>query len=229
MMLARITRTVLTSNVKNISRSKYQIPFPHVPVVNVLATRKFSSYHCREATQFDNDTLTVLALEGNEDAVQERLIREIMAKDEVEWDDASKKFGEIEQAHRNGLAMAKLPYKVGIVCAVTAAFASFPLCFDLPTALWFNEHYVTTDVADPEDLETWLEVGTWTWNWMEPPLGQLSFFLLCLQYTRSQMERIGKKPFTTWLIKRRATALSAQYPQYHRTIVEDFSRSSGLN
>ena len=36
-------------------------------------------------------------------------------------------------------------------------------------------------VAKPEDLETILEVGSWTWGWMEPPLGQLSFFLLTLQ------------------------------------------------
>ena len=39
-----------------------------------------------------------------------------------------------------------------------------------------------------------LEVGSWSWNWMEPPLGQLSFFLLCLQYSRAQVsaERGGQ-------------------------------------
>ena len=31
----------------------------------------------------------------------------------------------------------------------------FPLCFDLETAKWFNENFVTAEVADPEDLETW--------------------------------------------------------------------------
>jgi len=25
----------------------------------------------------------------------------------------------------------------------------------------FNEHFVTTDVAEPDDLETFLEVGSW--------------------------------------------------------------------
>ena len=31
---------------------------------------------------------------------------------------------------------------------------------------------------------------------MEPPLGQLSFFLLCLQFSRAQMANIGARPFT---------------------------------
>ena len=31
---------------------------------------------------------------------------------------------------------------------------------------------MTTDIPEPRDLETWLEVGSWTWGWMEPPLGQ---------------------------------------------------------
>jgi hypothetical protein len=39
--------------------------------------------------------------------------------------------------------------------------ASIPLCFDLSTAIWFNDAYVTTDVPDDEDLETFLEVGGW--------------------------------------------------------------------
>ena len=29
-----------------------------------------------------------------------------------------------------------------------------PLVFDLDTALWFNERFVTTEVAPDEDLET---------------------------------------------------------------------------
>jgi len=44
---------------------------------------------------------------------------------------------------------------VGIAGATVAAFATFPLCFDLNTAMWFNDNFVTADVAEPEDLETW--------------------------------------------------------------------------
>ena len=29
---------------------------------------------------------------------------------------------------------------------------------------WFA---ITPHLLEPKDLETWLEVGAWTWNWME--------------------------------------------------------------
>jgi hypothetical protein len=182
----------------------------------------------REVQQLDNDTLCMMAIEGNEDANKERLIREIMAKDSIEYDVAKMKFRLVEKANRSGMFVATLPYKTGIVVATGAALATFPLCFDLETAKWFNEAYVTAEVAKPEDLETWLEVGSWTWNWMEPPLGQLSFFLLCLQYARAQMEKIGWTPYTSWLKTRRAQNLSRQFPQYHKGIVESYSINAGL-
>lgn len=182
----------------------------------------------REVRQFDNDTLVMLAVSGNQDAVKERMIREIMSVDEVEWDEAQEKFYEIEAANKSWMGLATFPYKAGIAGATVAAFATFPLCFDLETAKWFNDNFVTADVADPEDLETILEVGSWTWNWMEPPLGQLSFFLLCLQYSRAQMEKIGLKPFTAWILKKRAESLSSKYPKYHTAIIEDYSSDTGL-
>ena len=56
------------------------------------------------------------------------------------------------------MILLSLPYQIGIGMGVTAAFASIPLVFDLSTAEWFNKLYVTTDVPEPEDLETMLEV-----------------------------------------------------------------------
>jgi len=183
----------------------------------------------REPYQFDNDTLTMLAIEGNQDAVKERLIREIMSKDEIDWDEANTKFAEIEKANMSGMLIHTLPYKIGIVTAGVVGLATFPLCFDLEVAKWFNEFYVTTEVADPADLETWLEVGSWTWGWMEPPLGQMSFFLLCLQYSRAQLDKMGRKPFTAYLIKKRGASLSKKYPKYHSGILEAYSENTGLS
>lgn len=54
-----------------------------------------------------------------------------------------------------------IPHQIGIVGVTAAAFATFPLCFDLNTTLVFNDQYVTTEVAQDKDLETWLEVGAW--------------------------------------------------------------------
>merc|ERR1719498_2173273 len=125
--------------------------------------------------------------------------------------------------------MAKFPYRAAIATSVFAGFASFPLCFHLDTVKWFNDAYVTADHAEAKDLETALEVGTWAWGWMEPPLGQASFFLLTLQYARAQMQNIGYKPYTEWLLNRRAEKLCQQFPQYNSRVLGDFSRSTFTN
>lgn len=51
---------------------------------------------------------------------------------------------EIVEVNRKGLWMATLPYKLGMMTAVTVAFGSIPMIFELNTVLWFNELYVTT-------------------------------------------------------------------------------------
>ena len=43
------------------------------------------------------------------------------------------------------------------------------------------------------DYDTLLEVGAWSWNWMEPPLGTISFFLLCMQYVREKRIESGRQ------------------------------------
>ena len=82
------------------------------------------------------------------------------------------------------------------------------------------------DVADESDLDTWLEVGSWAWNWMEPPLGQISFVLLCLQFARAQMENMGIKPFTGFVISKRAQSVVQAYPQYNERILFEFAKSA---
>ena len=46
------------------------------------------------------------------DASEERLIREIMGVDEIEWDQAKKKFDEIQAANSSGMFTQTVPYKV---------------------------------------------------------------------------------------------------------------------
>lgn len=57
------------------------------------------------------------------------------------------------------------------------------------------------------EADTWLEVGSWAWNWMEPPLGQLSFALLCAQFARGSMLNLGSKPYGQWIDNFRANKL----------------------
>lgn len=134
--------------------------------------------------EMDNSSLITLAAMNDHEAACEMLIRHIMSHDKVNYESALKIFETIEEHHGKGLTLYLIPYKVGIATAVTAATMSVPLVFHLPTVHWFNHFFVTTDIPPPQDLETWLEVGAWSWNWMEPPLGQISFFLLCLQFSR---------------------------------------------
>ena len=94
--------------------------------------------------EMPNDILLSMAISGDQEAREERLIREIMSVDNISWEKAEEKFLVIVNANRQGLFMATLPYKIGIFSAVTVAVASIPMIFELNTVLWFNELYVTS-------------------------------------------------------------------------------------
>jgi len=173
----------------------------------------------------DNCALLTLAALNVTDARIELLKRHIMSVDEVSYEEAEQTFEKIEQANRKGLFAHTIPYKLGIGASLIAAFASFPLCFHEPTVQYFNLNFVTADIPEAKDLETALEVGSWAWNWMEPPLGQISFFLLCLQYARSQIENIGISPYTSYVKGRRAEKLAVQFPKYNKRVLKAYSQS----
>lgn len=90
-------------------------------------------------------------------------ITNINSIDEVDYETACSTFKKIEVANKEYSMIVALPYRIGIFTGITAGLASFPLCFNLTIAKWFNENFVTTDVPEVQDLETVLEVGSWTW------------------------------------------------------------------
>lgn len=179
----------------------------------------------REYWEYNNSVLVTAAFRGDYGARKERMIREVMAVDAVDYLTAKAKVKEMAVVNRAANTLYRLPYIAGVTLALGGGLMSFPLVFDLDTAMWFNENYVTADVADPEDLETALEVGSWTWNWMEPPLGQISFFLLTVQWARNQMLHVQVKPYTSWMVARRAKSLCSKYPTYNESVTTDFSES----
>jgi hypothetical protein len=63
---------------------------------------------------------------------------------------------------------------------------------------------------------------------MEPPLGQISFLLLCLQFSRSQIENLGVKPYTSKVKEWRANRLAEAYPQYDQRVIKNFSVSARI-
>jgi len=179
----------------------------------------------REYSEMNNESLLILAAKGDHDAARERLTREIMYVDRVTWENALPKLDEMEKANKELMSVGTLPFKIGLVSSLVAGGVSFPLCFDLTTTKWFNENFVTADIADDKDLETWLEVGSWSWQWMEPPLGQLSFLLLCLAFARNQLINLGWKPYTDSLRAYRVKRLQEKYADYNPNIVQTFSET----
>merc|ERR1711862_3098 len=122
------------------------------------------------------------------------------------------------------IGFSAYPFYLGLSTSVVASCISMPLVFDLNSVKWFNRNYVTADLPEPKDLETFLEVGSWSWNWMEPVLGQISFLLLCMQFARAQMQNLGIRPYYNWQKERRATKLVEMYPKYNSDFIKNYSR-----
>jgi len=178
--------------------------------------------------ELSNETLFCLSEEGNHDACEERLTRNIMATDDVDWMTAKSKLSEIK-AHNSSVEwLVTLPYKVGISVAGVTGIGCIPMVFHTDTVKYFNQHYVTTDVPEPQDMETVWEIGSWAWNWMEPPLGTASFTLLAFQLMRSQMQNMDLKPYTGWVKSYKAKRLADAFPQYDENVVKDFARTSSM-
>lgn len=177
----------------------------------------------RAYSELSNATLLAFVAKDDFGACREQLIREIMRVDKVTWDAAQPKIQEMEKANKEWMFLGTLPYKIGIVSTVTMAIASIPLCFHLNSVIWFNEQFVTADMAEQKDLETWLEVGSWAWGWMEPPLGQISFFLLCVAFARNQLINLGLRPYTDLLREFRANRLKRRYDRYNGDIIGRFA------
>lgn len=116
--------------------------------------------------EMDNSTLVVLSELGLHSARTEVLKRHIMSKDKVNYDKAHETYKIISAKNKENMYLLSLPYHFGILMSLTVGVFSLPMVFHLPTALWFNSNFVTADIPDIQDLETVLEVGAWTWNWM---------------------------------------------------------------
>lgn len=176
----------------------------------------------------EDRTLLVLASIEDHSAREEILKRHIMDVDRVKYEDATNKFATIARHNIQGYYLVALPYTVGIFSATTLGFIAMPMVFHLPTVEWFNEFAVTTDIPELRDLETPLEVGIWSWSWMEPPLGTMSFLLLCLQFVRGQMVNLGIKPYTSWIKAHRGKQLANAFPKYDAKILTAYSETANF-
>lgn len=179
----------------------------------------------REPWEMPNEVLVLMAARGDPGAQVERMAREIMAVDQVSWEAAQPKLAEIRSAAIEGRTRNLLPYYVAVVISSLCVACCLPLTFDHDTALWFNEKYVTADVPPEKDLETWLEVGGWTWNWVEPVIGIASFVLLLLQFSRAQLLNVRWTPYFKRIKLWKLKSVRAAYPQYNAYVLDGFLES----
>lgn len=181
----------------------------------------------KEFHEYSNDVLILMAVDGVYGACRERVVRDVMAVDNVSWDEAQATMGKIEAVIASSV-VARIPYYTGIGSAFVGGIVSFPLVFHYNTVNWFNTAFVTADVPEPKDLETWLEVGSWSWNWMEPVLGQVSFALLAAQFVRAQMQNINIRPYGDWVRGAKAQGVVAAFPQYNRELLRDLAKNGDI-
>jgi hypothetical protein len=218
-------------------------------------TLKYASSLNKTWASMSNEQILHFAHEGVPEACRECIIRDVMMVDQIAYDEVSscnlllivdfctdlelnqfiykcqkayEVFNKIAASNREGMQMYALPFQIGCAVAVTGGWISFPLVFNESAVTWFNSTFVTAELPPPEDMETWLEVGSASWGWMEPVLGQVSFFLLCMQFARAQLQNLGIRPYFNMQKKMRADRLVALFPQYDEDFLRQYSECDQL-
>jgi len=175
-----------------------------------------------------HEQILQLCVEGSQPARREALIRNIMSVDSIEYDQATQQVNKLAQINRSYMQLEYSPYHFGMGGAILSGAISFPLVFDKSSVIWFNNAFVTAEMPPVEDLETLWEVGSWSWGWMEPVIGQASFVLLLLQFARSQAMKLGLKPYGDYMLHKRSKRLVEAYPQYNPMFLDWFAESEAL-
>jgi len=155
-------------------------------------------------------------------ASRERLRREIMSIDGIEYADTSARLLEMAKLINPNDPSIEAPFKVAIFASLLSGFASIPLTFHYATAAKFNDLFVTCDPPEVGTTDTMLEVGMWSWAWMEPLTGTMCFVLLCFEFARDQRLAIGGKTAMHALMDHQASKLVKAYPQYDANILTKY-------
>jgi hypothetical protein len=178
--------------------------------------------------EYSNEMLFFAARDPNShDIHQERLIREIMVVDDVDYDEAAERMRVLYRHNFLASRYMLMPLHFGLGLCGVSAVGCFPLVFHYPTAAAFADLVAAVPEAPIEDVAC-ANVGTWTWAWMEPMIGTASFSILCLQLLRQSLIANFYKPLRDVILSNRANNLADAFPTYDRPIVKDFGRSQPM-
>lgn len=205
----------VAANTRNLHKPTENEECDEMGHIYVDPNRPFRDYNTRELYLLCRTTdLT--------EAHEERLLREVMRKDGLSEDESKLKVRIIREEVSAMLNTSLIPYGFLMTTIFGFGVLSIPMVFNKNLALWFNDKYVTADIPPPEDLQTVLECGSWTWEWMEPWTGTFSFFILTMQYSKSFMRRMGLNAYKERMEQRRVLKMRQRYPSYCPDIMQRF-------
>ena len=180
----------------------------------------------RELYEMSNEMLALAARTPDaHDVHQERLVREIMAVDDVEYPQACERMKDMYKLNEDMSRWLLMPLHAGLVSCAFAGVVVVPLVFDHSIAISFAEFLGAEQPGQLPADASWATVGEYSWPWMEPLIGTLSFSILCAQLFRGALVNLAYSPYIEFCQSYRANNLSDAYPQYTRSIVKQFGRS----
>lgn len=195
-----------------------------------MAYRPSVAYSEKQPThvcELSHQSLAELAMIGDHCARRERLLREVMAVDNISWGQAHEVLNTFDRYNEKYYWIESMPYRIGITLAFVGGIASVLMVFWKPVAHWYGVNVAGEDLPDDiKDVDelTVNQVGTWTWGWMEPMIGVASFVLLCCQFTRAQVQKINMKTYSDRILQRRADRLAKAFPQYDKSMVRVWAK-----
>jgi len=224
----RLTRLIEKQGARNlVERYNMDHPEEKATMKTFRPTLEMIKDPTTRACQLDNQTLSDRASRGDHFARRERMLREIMHQDQCSWDDAHEKLIEMDEYNEKPYWFYSMPYRIGIVLSLLAASGSCVMVFQGDVALWYAEAVVGETLPEgTDDVQklTTNQIGSWTWDWMEPMIGVASFVLLCLQFARGQSLKLNLHPYTEAVMLMRGRRMVEKYPHYDAAVVRSWSQ-----
>jgi hypothetical protein len=91
------------------------------PSIQSILVGRFSEY--------DHETIGLLAGQGIHGAIKERLLREIMRVDQCPYVEAYSVLGEMNECNEQGMWVRKMPYNLGIGATAATGLVAVPAVF----------------------------------------------------------------------------------------------------
>jgi len=177
--------------------------------------------------ELNHQSLAELAMLGDHCARRERLLREVMAVDNISWGQAHEVLNNLVKYNEKYYWFETLPYRVGITAAFLGGIGSAVFVFCPGPAEWYGVNVAGEELPEGvKDIDemTINQVGTWTWSWMEPMIGTASFVLLCAQFIRAQATKMNMKTYGDRVLQWRGNRLAKAFPEYDSSMVRAWAK-----